>query len=231
MLTLSQAQTIKVLLVDDHPVVREGLRAVLGSEPGIEMVGEACSGAEALQKVSDLQPEVILMDIQLPETNGLEVMRQIHRTWPDMAVIILTVYDSEIYCIDALRSGAQGYLLKDASCALVAQAIRAARSGGALVEGNLLRRAVQSLAGGARRNKAGAGREEPAPGSIPTDLTPRELDVLRLLAKGYHNKAISDELHLAAVTVKKYVQAVIAKLGTSDRTQAALLGARLGLAD
>ena len=231
MLPLNNSPSVRVLLVDDHPVVREGLRAVLSSEPGIAMVGEACSGAEALQKVDELAPEVVLMDIQIPETNGLEVMRQIHRTHPDIAVIILTVYDSEIYCIDALRSGAQGYLLKDASCALVAQAIRAARNGGALVEGNLLRRAIQGLAGGTRRPRSGAAQEEPATGSIPTDLTPRELDVLRLLARGHHNKAICDELHLAAVTVKKYVQSIIAKLGASDRTQAALMGARMGLSD
>lgn len=217
--------TIRVMLVDDHPVVREGLRTVLKADPAITLVAEASSGTEALELVERERPQVVLLDIQLPGLSGLEVLREIRRRHPDTGVVVLTMYDSEIYFVEAMRSGAHGYLLKDAPNELLCVAIRAAVQGGTLVHPRLLDVAIRGAEVLFRKTS------DPTLDKVTSQLTPREIDVLRLLARGAQNRAISEELHLAEVTVKKYVQSVVAKLAVPDRTRAALLGARLGLAD
>lgn len=218
-------RSIKVLLVDDHTVVREGVRTMLSDQPDIVVAGEASSGEEAVQMTKELEPHVILMDIRMPGMSGTEATRHIKSTKPTTSVIMLTMYDSDMYVVEAIQAGASGYLTKDVSRELLCHAIRSVVDGGTMVRSGLLRRAVEVLL------PASASRKEDADVSLIEHLTPRELDVLRLLAQGYGNKEICQELHLAEITVKKYVQTVIQKLGVSDRTHAAIRAVRLGLAE
>lgn len=216
---------INVLLVDDHLVVREGLRTILSSEPGFNVVGEASSGEEALDKVGELRPHIVLMDISMPGMGGIEATRLIKKEHPTIAVVILTMYDSEVYVLEAIRCGAAGYLTKDASRELLFHALRTVLDGGTLVRSGLLRQAIQGLL---RHPPSGA---EPREGesALLSRLTQREVEILRLLSQGRQNKAIASELNLAEVTVKKHVQNIIGKLGVSDRTHAAVAAVRLGL--
>ena len=216
---------ISVLLVDDHPVVRKGLRTMLMSEPGIDVVGGASNGEEAIHKVDELEPDVVLIDIRMPGMSGNEATLQIKKAHPTTSVIVLTMYDSEVHVVEAIRVGATGYLTKDASLELVCQAVRTVVGGGTLMRSGLLRRAIQNIS---EKEKGVGGELVP---SMVGRLTRREVDVLRLLSRGDGNKRIATELHLAEVTVKKHVQNIISKLGVSDRTHAAIFGVRLGLAD
>lgn len=214
---------VKVLLVDDHPVVLQGLRSMLAGEPGVEVVGEACNGEEAVRRTTELEPDVVLMDVRMPGMSGIEATRQIKQARPTTSVIVLTILDSEIYVVDAVKAGAAGYLTKSASRELLADALRTVRNGGTLLHGPLLRLTLQSLLHGPKEGTTGS---DPSP---LVNLTPRERDVLQFVAQGYPNKAIGAQLGLAEVTIKKYVQAIIGKLGVSDRTQAAVLAVRMGL--
>jgi len=216
---------ISVLLVDDHTVVREGVCAMLAGQQDIVMVGEACGGREAVQKAEELEPRVVLMDIRMPGMSGIEATRHIKSMKPTTAVIMLTMYDSDMYVIEAIHAGAAGYLTKDVSRELLCHTIRSVVDGGTTVHGGLLRNAVDALL------RASAGERIQAAVSPVAQLTPRELDVLRLLAGGHRNKEICQELHLAEVTVKKHVQNVIQKLGVSDRIHAAVLAVKLGLVE
>ena len=220
---------ISVLLVDDHPVVRQGIRAMLQYQPNLDVVGEAANGHEALQKVGELQHQVVLMDIKMPGMSGTEAARQIKGAHPTTAVIMLTMYDSEMYVMEAIRCGAAGYLTKDSSGELISHAIQAVMDGGTLVRSGLMRRIVQGLVH-TRIASGGAGPSE-ARVMLSEHLTPRELEVLGLLTQGFGNKAISAELSLAEVTVKKHVQSLIGKLGVSDRTHAAIVAVRMGLVE
>lgn len=217
---------ISVLLVDDHLVVREGLRTMLAKDRGVEVVGEASSGEEAIQKVDDLHPQVVLMDIRLPGMSGIEAAQQVKEAHAAVSVIVLTMYDSEMYVIEAIRAGAAGYLTKDCSRELLSHAIRSVVEGGTLVRGELLRHAIEGLPRGHRNHKEG---EAGSPGMHL--LTERELEVLRLVTEGFVNKQIARKLVLAEVTVKKHIQSIMAKLGASDRTHAAILAIRLGLVE
>lgn len=214
---------IKVLLVDDHTVVREGVRAMLSGEQDIVVVGEASNGEDALQKVAELEPHVVLMDIRMPGISGTETAKRVKRSWPTVSVIMLTMYDSDMYVVEALQAGAAGYLTKDASRELLCHAIRSVVDGGTMVRSGLLRHAIDALL------RTPGGTKPESDTSLVERLTPRELDVLRLLARGDGNREIAQELKLAEVTVKKYVQNVIQKLGVSDRTHAAIQAARWGL--
>lgn len=216
---------IRVLLVDDHPVVREGLRAMLREDPGLDVVGEAEDGPSALDAVDLLAPEVVLMDVRLPGTSGVEVAREVVRRHPATSVILLTVYESEFFLLEGLRAGAAGYLMKDSPAPLILQGIRAAAAGATVVARALLRRAL----GEVRELERLPEPHGPEPAALRGGLTPRELEVLRLLSEGYGNRDISAALNLAEVTVKKHVQTLVRKLGARDRTHAAVQGARLGL--
>jgi DNA-binding NarL/FixJ family response regulator len=217
-------RVLRVLVVDDHPVVREGLRAMLGTVPRIELVGEAGSGQEAIEMAARLEPDVVLMDILMPGMSGIEATQQIKEARPSTAVIVLTMYDTEAHVVGALRAGAAGYLVKDFSRELLCSAIDAVMEGGAMVRSDLLRQAVE----GVSRRPIGRGHAVPG---MAENLTPRELEVLRLVAQGQANREIARELSLAEVTVKKHVQSIIGKLGVSDRTHAAILAVRTGLAE
>ncbi|MBI2863111.1 MAG: response regulator transcription factor [Chloroflexi bacterium] len=214
-------ETITVLIADDHTVAREGLRAMLDDDRELQVVGEVADGIEVLEVAAALQPNVVLMDVRMPRIDGLEATRQLKAKYPSIAVIMMTSYDDEPLVIDAVQAGAAGYLLKDVSRDLLRHTIKAVASGGILIKGVLLRKAIDSLI---------RVRQPAAPdGEVVEELTLREQEVLKLVAEGSTNKDIADSLSLAEVTVKKHVQSIIAKLRASDRTHAAITGLRIGL--
>lgn len=219
---------IKVLVVDDHPVILQGLQGMLASLEGIEVVGEAHTGQEAIDRALEVEPDVLLMDVRLPELNGLEAMRRLREKLPAVKVVFITVSDSDLYLVEALRWGANGYLTKSSSRELIGDAIRGSMRGGCTLSENLVQKAFGAIA----RAAVNLGKPD-IEGELPpiVELTPRELDVLRLVAKGMTNRAICKELNLAEVTIKKHVQSIMSKMGVKDRTQAALRGVRLGLID
>ena len=216
---------IKVLLADDHPVVREGLRTMLSTAPDIEVISdEAGDGFEAVEKTKEHRPDVVLMDLRMPNLDGIEATRRIKSQLPNTLVIILTIYDNDAYIVDAVRAGAGGYLLKDASKDLLIHTIRAVNSGGMLIKTDLLREAMLNLA-----DATGAQiKEKAAGGTTLNGLTTRERDVLRLVVDGRSNKEIGRALSISEDTAKKHVQTILSKLGVSDRTQAAVKAVRAG---
>ncbi len=222
-LTTAQ-KTWRILIVDDHPVVREGLCSMLKEDPRLEIVGTADSGEAALEMLNQLEPDLVLMDILMPGMSGIELTRQIKTERPTTVVILLTMYDSNMYVVEGLRAGASGYLVKDSSPEFLRDAIDTALKGGTIVKSGLLHQAIKGILRGSKRS---AGDE--AECSVEERFTPRELDVLRLIAEGSTNRQIARNLSLAEITVKKHVQSIISKLGVSDRTQAAITAARLGL--
>lgn len=216
---------VTVLIVDDHPVVREGFRTMLATDQAIEVIGEAADGLQAVAKVAELEPDVVLMDIVMPNLDGIEATRRIKEQHPSTVVIMLTIYDNDAYVVDAVRAGASGYLLKDVSRDLLIHTIRAALSGGTLIKSGLLYEAVSGLVGPNAKQR----REASPTATGPDDLTIREQEVLKLMAEGRTNKEIGRALSIAEDTAKKHVQSIIAKLGASDRTHATLKAARAGL--
>ncbi len=207
-----------MLIVDDHAVVREGLRTFLELQDGIEVVGEAADGNEAVARAATLAPDVILMDLVMPELDGLGAMRSIRATAPGVRVIVLTSYLDDATLLPALRAGAAGYLLKNAQPQEIARAVRAAAAGETLLDPVVAARVVETL--------AAENHEEPL-----DRLTPREREVLILIGRGFPNKLIARELGLSEKTVKAHVGRVLAKLEVSDRTQAAVIAVRAGLVD
>ncbi len=210
------AEPIRVLVVDDHAVVREGLRALLELQEGIEVVAEAADGREAVETAIRLRPDVILMDLVMPRLDGVAAMRELRVSVPQARAIVLTSFLDEDKLLPALRSGAAGYLLKNARPEELVRAVRAAHAGEALLDPVVAARLVETL--------AADGGEEPL-----DRLTPREREVLVLIGRGFPNKRIALELGLAEKTVKTHVGHVLAKLGVTDRTQAAVLAVRAGL--
>lgn len=205
--------TIRILLVDDHSVVRQGLRMFLGLDPDLEVVGEASNGAEGIELVSQLQPDVVLMDLLMPVMDGITAIQQLRKEFPDVEVIALTSILEDDKVVGAVRAGAIGYLLKDTQADELCRAIKAAADG----QVQLSPQAVARLM-----------REIKAP-DRPEKLTERETDVLRLLALGRSNKEIASELVIGEKTVKTHVSNILMKLGLSSRTQAALHAVRIGL--
>ena len=201
---------------------------MLSSLPDIEVVGEARSGQEAIDRALEVVPDVLLMDVRLPELNGLEAMRRLREKMPDVKVVFITVSDSDLYLVEALRWGANGYLTKGSSRDLIGDAIRGSVRGGCTLSESLVQKAFGAIA----RAAVNLGKPD-IEGELPpiVELTPRELDVLRLVAKGMTNRSICKDLNLAEVTIKKHVQSIMSKMGVRDRTQAALRGVRLGLID
>ncbi|HLB11870.1 MAG TPA: response regulator transcription factor [Dehalococcoidia bacterium] len=216
-------EPINVLIVDDHQVVREGLRAMIEGEEGIYIAGEACDGAEALTMTKELTPSVVLMDIRMPKMDGLEATRRMKSLYPTASVVMISVYDNDAYIIDAIRAGAAGYILKDVSKDLLVHTIKAVNAGGVLLKSSLLHRALKGIG----PSESEVHREGLAP--PPDGISMRELDVLRLVVEGLTNKQIANRLSLAEDTVKKHVQSLIAKLQASDRTQAAVKAVRAGI--
>ena len=210
------AEAIAVLVVDDHAVVREGLRTFLELQEGIEVVGEAADGEAAIREAERLRPDVILMDLVMPRLDGVGAMRELRRRLPESRVIVLTSFADDDRLLGAIRAGAAGYLLKNAEPQEVVRAVRAASAGQALLDPAVAARVVESIAD--RESVAGAD-----------NLTPREREVLALIARGRSNKLIARELGISEKTVKTHVGHVLAKLDVTDRTQAALLAVRTGI--
>jgi two-component system, NarL family, response regulator LiaR len=217
------AAAIRVLIVDDHAVVREGLRTFLALQDGIEVVGEAQDGAEALDQAARLAPDVILMDLVMPGVDGIGAMRALRDAGSTARVIVLTSFTDDDRVLPAIQQGAAGYLLKNVAPAELARAVRAAHAGEALLDPGVAARLVEAVAA------RGAAPEQASAARAADQLTPREREVLRMLARGLANKRIAYELGLSEKTVKAHVGRVLAKLGVSDRTQAALYAVRAGL--
>jgi DNA-binding NarL/FixJ family response regulator len=213
---------IRVLITDDHAVVREGLRAFLELQDGLEVVGEAGDGEEAVTEAQRLGPDVILMDLVMPRLDGVAAMRQLRERTPRSRVIVLTSFLDDERLLPAIEAGAAGYLLKDVAPAQLAQAIRAAHAGETMIAPTVATRLVEAIA-------QRAAHSPPASSPHAARLTRREHEVLELLAQGYANKRIARELGIAEKTVKGHVGRVLAKLGVADRTQAALMAMRDGL--
>jgi NarL family two-component system response regulator LiaR len=212
------ADSIRVLLVDDHAVVREGLRTFLELQDGIEVVGEAADGEEAIAQAERLRPDVILMDLVMPKLDGVGAMRVLRRTLPASRVIVLTSFAQDDRLMPAVQAGAAGYLLKNVEPKELARAVRAAHVGEAMLDPVVAARLVDAIA-----NPPGAF------GGDTERLTRREREVLDLIAKGFSNKRIAFELGIAEKTVKTHVGHLLAKLGVADRTQAAVHAVRAGL--
>ncbi|MGO9308043.1 MAG: response regulator [Spirochaetia bacterium] len=210
------ADLVRVMIVDDHAVVREGLKNYLGAVGGFQIVGEAGSGAEAVDLAARLDPQVILMDLVMPVMDGIEATRKLHDTLPGVKVIVLTSFADDDKLFPALRAGAVAYLLKDVGPAELAETIRAAARGETRLNPDLTQRLVAGLATGAER-------------SLDDLLTAREIDVLRCLAKGMSNKEIGADLFISEKTVKTHVGSILDKLGLADRTQAALYAVKHGV--
>jgi DNA-binding NarL/FixJ family response regulator len=227
---------IRLLVVDDHPVVRQGLRTFLETRPDFEVVGEAGDGEAAMDEAARLRPDVILMDLVMPGVSGLEAIGRIRSAQPEARILVLTSFASADQVLPALRAGAAGYLLKDAAPSEVEAAIRAVHRGEGLLDPAITATVLAEVARPAGADPSGA----PAPAAIPApggalddpgfaSLTPREREVLGLLGRGLTNAAIARELFVAEKTVKTHVSSILAKLRLADRTQAALYAARLGL--
>ena len=210
---------IRVLIVDDHAVVRSGLVTFLSVYDDLELVGEAASGQQALRMCEQASPDVVLMDLVMPGAGGIDAMRQLHTVVPDARMIVLTSFLDEERLLPAIEAGAAGYLLKNVAPPELAEAIRAAHRGEAIIDPTVAARLLRLLSsgGGAERRTA------------PTPLTEREHEVLSLIVGGRSNKRIALELGISEKTVKAHVGRVLAKLGVADRTQAALLAVREGL--
>jgi DNA-binding NarL/FixJ family response regulator len=209
---------IRILIVDDHAVVREGLRAFLELQDGLEVVGDAADGEAGVREALALAPDVILMDLLMPERDGIEAMHELRQRLPDTRVIVLTSFLDEARVLPAIQAGAAGYLLKNVEPSELARAIRAAHRGEAIIDPSAAARLVQALAHGAA-----------PPGPVEERLTEREREVLEQIAGGRSNKRIALELGISEKTVKTHVGHVLAKLGVADRTQAALLAVRDGM--
>jgi len=210
------AEPIRVLIADDHAVVREGLRAFLELQEGIEVVGEAADGQEAVEAAASLRPDVIVLDLVMPRLDGVAALRILRERVPAARAIVLTSFLDDDKLLPALRAGAAGYLLKNARPEELTRAVRAAHAGETLIDPVVAARLVETL--------SADGGEEPL-----DRLTPREREVLILVGRGFPNKLIARELGLAEKTVKTHVSHVLAKLGVTDRTQAAVLAVRAGL--
>jgi len=216
------ADRIRILLVDDQRLMREGLRILLELEPDLEIAGEATNGQEALDTYAEIEPDVVLMDVRMPGMDGVEATWRLRERWPSARVVILTTFDDDEYVFEGLRAGARGYLLKDVSGHDLAEAVRTVAAGGALIEPSVARRVVAEFARMAPPvRQPDAGLAEP--------LSEREREILRLVAQGLTNREIADRLSLAQGTVKNYVTTILQKLGARDRTQAALRARELGM--
>ncbi|MEW1549670.1 response regulator transcription factor [Streptomyces tsukubensis] len=209
------ASTIRVLICDDQMMVREGFSVLLNAMPDIEVIGEAVNGREAVTKVAELAPDVVLMDIRMPELNGLDATREIVASSADTKVLVLTTFDLDEYVYQALRAGASGFLLKDASARQLADGVRVVAAGEALLAPTVTRRLITEFSRITQAPKAGAVAQV-------GDLTERETEVLVLIAQGLSNAEIAEHLVVAESTIKTHVSRVLVKLGLRDRTQAAV---------
>ncbi len=210
---------MKVIICDDQAIVRDGLELLLKLEKDIEVVGVAQDGAEAVELVTKEPPDLVLMDLKMPGINGVEATRQVCQAFPGVKVLVLTTFDDDEWVFDALRAGASGYLLKDTPREKVIEAVRGTVTG---------RSYIDPLVAGKLVDQVASKQEQPL--SVITEkLTERELEVLRLIARGFSNADIAERLHLSEGTVRNHASAIFTRLGVTDRTQAAIIAIRHGL--
>ncbi|CAL9532145.1 response regulator [Streptomyces sp. enrichment culture] len=222
MTTSSNGRVIRVLIADDQQMVRQGFTVLLNTQPDIEVIGQAVDGLDAIEKVAELSPDVVLMDIRMPELGGIEATRRITGSTPDIKVLVLTTFDLDEYVYEALRAGASGFLLKDASADQLAEAVRVVAAGDALLAPGITRRLIAEFSRLDERPRA--------PLRVRVgDLTERETEVLALIAQGLSNAEIAQRLVVAEQTVKTHVGRILVKLGLRDRTQAAVFAYESGL--
>jgi DNA-binding NarL/FixJ family response regulator len=212
--------TVTLVIADDEAMVRSGLRMLVETEPDLEVVGEAVDGIEAVEVTRRTRPELVLMDIRMPRLDGLEAARRVLELPHPPRVLMLTTFDEDEYVYEALRLGASGFLLKAAPAEQLLEAIRAVRNGNALIDPAVTKRVIEAF------SRQPAAR--PPPPEL-ADLTPRELEVLRLVARGLNNAEIASELVVSGATVKTHVNRLLMKLGLRDRTQAVVLAYEAGV--
>ena len=215
------AETINIVIADDHPIVREGLAAVLEGEDDFKVVGQASSGVEAVALAEELRPHVILMDLQMPEMNGVDATGKIKARFSEIGIIILTTYDTDEHIFSGIEAGAQAYLLKDSPPSEVVRAIRTVRSGESTLQPRVARRLIDRFTELSRS----PGPEQ----SAEATLSPRELEILRLIARGGSNKSIAADLYIGESTVKTHIIHIFNKLDVNDRTEAVTEAARRGI--
>lgn len=210
---------IRILIADDHSVVRAGMHFLMGTEPGIEIIGEADDGEEAVQKALRLRPDVILLDLQMPRKSGVEAITEIMQHWPEARILVLTSFADDDHVFAAIKAGATGYLLKDSSPNDLIQAIRDVYAGESSLHPKIARKLIREM------------RQPPDLPLTEDPLTERELEVLKLVAQGLSNQDIADRIVVGERTVRAHVSAVLSKLHLANRTQAALYALRQGIAD
>ena len=211
--------TIRILIADDHALVREGLRAVLGSEPDMEVVGEAATGKEVLERAAELRPDVILMDIQMPGINGIEASRRILDASPKVGVVVLTMFEDDESVFSAMRAGARGYVLKGAHPSEILKVLRAVAGGEAYFGPEIARRLVGFF----------STPKPPSPAVAFPELTAREREILDLIARGHNNAAIAARLFVSPKTVGNHISHIFTKLQVADRAQAIIRAREAGL--
>jgi DNA-binding NarL/FixJ family response regulator len=207
---------IKILLADDQTIIRDGLRALLETHADIKVIGEAGNGKEAFEKATALHPDVVLMDIRMPDTDGVEATRLIKKEYPDTVVIVLTTFDDDDYIIKAMTYGASGYLLKDISSDKLIEAIHDGLSGNIILPGRVAAKITSRL------NQNISSATASSPDVTPEDFTEREKEIIKLLIQGKSNREIAETLYLSVGTVKNYISQIYLKINVSDRTNAVL---------
>lgn len=229
---------IRLIIVDDHQLMRDGLIRMLSLEPEIELLGTGCDGKEAVRLVEELKPEIVLMDIRMPEMSGIQATREIKQRFPEVKVVLLTMHDEDDYVFEGIGAGASGYLLKDSSREELIESVRRVHAGSVEMTPSVTRKVIQEFAalrqshgGEAARRRDGEtakGRGNDRGASSPDDLSKREMDVLQLVVRGCSNRQIAAELYIDETTVKTHLHRIFEKLNVRDRTQAAVLALQKG---
>jgi DNA-binding NarL/FixJ family response regulator len=227
----TRTKSARVLIADDHYLVRDGLHRMLSRTPDLEVIGDASNGREAVELCRHLSPDLVLMDVRMPKMDGLEATRTIKAEQPNVRVLVVTTYENPDYLLEALKAGAAGYVLKDAPKEQLLNSVRRVLEGEFPLNQELAAELIQRLAREAGESTQSPPVQDRRVAAPVEDLTPRELEVLGLLAQGKTNPAIAEDLVISRATVKVHVERIIRKLGVSDRTQAVVHAIKLGMVE